>query len=101
MFSLHVHAFILLYLSVSTSLAYAVLKALHLGGIRPTAESVDVVVSAVMLAILSAYLSMAVRAMYRNGWLLSIAKGALLCYAWLNMLHLYRFALFLVTFSST
>ncbi len=100
-FSVHVHAFILLYLSVSTSLTTVVLGALRYGGIRPTSQAIDEVVSGVWLLILSLYLAVAVRTMYRNGWLLSIAKAGLLCYAWLTMLRLYRFALFLVTFYST
>ena len=77
------------------------LKALRYGGIRPTSQAIDEVVSGLLLLIFSAYLVVAVRTMYRNGWLLSIAKAGLLCCAWLTMLHWYRFALFLVTFYST
>lgn len=100
-FSLHFYAFFLLYLSVASSLTTLVMRALLAAGITATDQQLDVVTSSILLACVTIYLAIAVRAVYRHGRIVSFAKGLALCYVVLNILYLYRFLLFLITFRST
>jgi hypothetical protein len=54
-----------------------------------------------MLLVLGAYLAIAIRVVYQNRWWVSVLKAGVLVWASLEILYLYRFVLFLVTFRST
>jgi hypothetical protein len=100
-FSLHFYSFYLLYLSVTSSAATVVLQALKMAGMAPSDTAIDQVVSSLMLLVLGAYLAIAIRVVYQNRWWVSVLKAGVLVWASLEILYLYRFVLFLVTFRST
>jgi hypothetical protein len=60
-FSVHFYAFLLVYLSVATSITAVVLRSLSRYGCRPGPVAVDSVVSWITLAVLWPYLALAVR----------------------------------------
>jgi hypothetical protein len=90
-----------LYLSVTSSAATVVLQALKMAGMAPSDTAIDQVVSSLMLLVLGAYLAIAIRVVYQNRWWVSVLKAGVLVWASLEILYLYRFVLFLVTFRST
>lgn len=100
-FSLHYYSFFLLYLSVFSSATTVVLWGLEMAGKVPSDTTVDRVVSILMLLCLGAYLSIAIRVVYENEWWVSAVKAGVLVWASVEILYLYRFVLFLVTFRST
>ena len=101
-FSLHFCAFWLLLICATLALTNLVIRLLRSAAIFPSAEAVSRGIIIFSLAIMTAYLFRAVRAVFdREAFWVTAAKALALGIALDLSLQAYRFALFFITFWST
>ena len=99
-FALHFFSFFLLYLTVANLLSTAILSGLARLGVKFGGGDVDAVVSFVSLVILASWLYVGLRRAYGDSRLLALPKALVLAFGLIYILYVYRFALFLVTYST-
>jgi hypothetical protein len=101
-FSLHLYAFLMLYLSITSTAANGILWALARGaGFSPGYVALDLAISLILGAVFVWYVSSALRATGTRTWPAAMAQGVVLVGWMLAVLWLYRFLLFLVGFYTT
>ncbi|MCC6537982.1 MAG: DUF3667 domain-containing protein [Bryobacterales bacterium] len=100
-FSVHFYAFLLLYISVATSLTNYIVTWLKNAGRTVTPQGLDSVISWIAAAVLVWYLSAAMLATGTASWWRAVLKGVFLTGATMFVLQLYRFVLFLIGFYTT
>ncbi len=101
-FSLHFCTFWLLLICATLALTNLVMRLLRSAGIFPSAEAVSRGIIIFTLAVMTAYLFRAVRAVFdrESAWVTAV-KALALGLALILSLQAYRFALFFITFWST
>jgi hypothetical protein len=101
-FSLHFYTFLLLFLSVSTSITTLVLSRMNAAGWRPDDVAIDNVTSTISLWCVLAYLYFALRRTnVAERWYVSALQSLVLTVAFMAVLMAFRFGLFLATFYTT
>ena len=100
-FALHFFSFFLLYLTVANLLSTAILSGLARLGVKFGGGDVDALVSVVSLAVIASWLYHGLRRAYGDSRLLALPKALILAFGLGYILYFYRFALFLVTYSTT
>lgn len=100
-FSVHFYAFLLLYISVTSSLTNYIVGWVKSAGVAVTPQGLDSVVSWIAAAVLVWYLSVAMRVTGTASWLRAAAEGVFLTGVMVIVLHLYRFLLFLICIYTT
>lgn len=101
-FALHLYAFLMLYLSITGTVANGILWVLKRGfGVSPGYVEVDLVISLILGAVFVWYASSALRATGTRTWRVALAQGVVLVGWMWAVLGLYRFLLFLASFYTT
>jgi hypothetical protein len=97
-FALHFYAFFLLYLLASLGITMGILRLIVAAGFHPGDLAIDNTISAIGAAILALYLYPAIRRAFGGSPLPAAASAIALTVLVVEILHGYRFLLFLVTY---